>query len=48
MKIAFYDVAAFDLQGRYSRRITEEDRLIYKVEADTIIITSCKGHYGDK
>jgi len=85
MKIAFYDIAAFNtyaewtredrkiakkiadlirdierhpaeglgkpemlkgsLQGHYSRRITETHRLIYKVENDTIVITSCKGHY---
>jgi toxin YoeB len=85
MKIAFYDIAAFNsffewtkedkkiarkiaelikdiernptegigkpeplkgnLQDHYSRRITEEHRLIYKIENDTIIITSCKGHY---
>jgi toxin YoeB len=36
-----------DLAGHYSRRITGEHRLVYKIEADTIIITSCKGHYSD-
>ena len=31
--------------GHWSRRITEEHRLIYKVTNDQIIISSCKGHY---
>ncbi|GHU76447.1 toxin YoeB [Spirochaetia bacterium] len=34
-----------NLSGHYSRRITDEHRLVYKIEGDTIIITSCKGHY---
>jgi toxin YoeB len=34
-----------NLSGHYSRRITDEHRLIYKVEGDIIVITSCKGHY---
>jgi toxin YoeB len=34
-----------NLQGHYSRRITKEHRLIYKIENDAIVITSCKGHY---
>ncbi len=29
----------------YSRRIDEENRLVYKIDSDTIIIKSCKGHY---
>ena len=29
----------------WSRRIDEENRLVYKVEGDTIIIGACKGHY---
>ena len=32
-------------KGFWSRRITHEHRLIYKVEADTIFIVKCKGHY---
>ena len=31
--------------GHWSRRITQEHRLIYKVFSDHIIITSCKTHY---
>ena len=29
----------------YSRRIDDTNRLVYKIENDTIIIKSCKGHY---
>lgn len=29
----------------YSRRIDDTNRLVYKVENETIIIVSCKGHY---
>jgi len=34
-----------DLSGYWSRRITDEHRLVYKVESETIIIASCKYHY---
>lgn len=30
----------------WSRRITEEHRLIYKVAGDEIRITACRYHYG--
>jgi toxin YoeB len=36
-----------DLNGYWSRRITEKDRLIYNIADDTILIISCKGHYDD-
>jgi toxin YoeB len=32
-------------KGYWSRRITEEHRLIYQVSKDEIRISSCKGHY---
>lgn len=32
----------------YSRRINDEDRLIYSVENGQIEIKSCQGHYDDK
>jgi toxin YoeB len=32
-------------KGYYSRRIDEGNRLVYTVNADTIIVLSCKGHY---
>ncbi|MDR3334934.1 MAG: Txe/YoeB family addiction module toxin [Treponema sp.] len=34
-----------NLSGYWSRRITEEHRLVYKIENNTIIIVSCKYHY---
>ncbi|MDR2482486.1 MAG: Txe/YoeB family addiction module toxin [Treponema sp.] len=33
------------LAGFWSRRITQEHRLVYKVEQDMITIASCKYHY---
>lgn len=35
----------YDLKGYWSRRITEEHRLVYKVTDDAIIVASCKYHY---
>ena len=35
-------------KGYWSRRITDEHRLIYKIENDKIIIASFYGHYDDK
>lgn len=37
-----------DYQGWYSRRIDEKNRLIYRVQDDTLLIAQCKSHYGDK
>lgn len=34
-----------ELSGKWSRRITDEHRLIYQVENDTIYIYSAKNHY---
>ncbi|MDP1772963.1 MAG: Txe/YoeB family addiction module toxin [Methylobacter sp.] len=34
-----------ELQGYWSRRINDEHRLVYKVEADRLIVISCKYHY---
>lgn len=34
-----------DLTGFWSRRITQEHRLVYKVTEDAIIVASCKYHY---
>lgn len=36
-----------ELSGYWSRRISESDRLIYKIQEDTIYIIGCKSHYGD-
>lgn len=37
----------YELTGYWSRRISEKDRLIYKIdeEANIIYIIGCKGHY---
>ncbi len=34
-----------ELKGLWSRRISEEHRLVYKVSEDEITIYSCKLHY---
>jgi len=34
-----------ELSGYWSRRITDEHRLVYKVDCDTVYILSCKYHY---
>ena len=34
-----------DFKGLWSRRITEEHRLVYKVNDEEIIIVSCRFHY---
>jgi len=34
-----------ELQGFWSRRIDETNRLVYKIENDSIIILHCRGHY---
>ena len=40
------------LKGKYhgfwSRRISQEHRLIYKVEGGAIVVVKCAGHYDDK
>jgi len=39
-----------NLQGFWSRRINQKDRMIYSVDEDTVIveIVSTIGHYSDK
>jgi toxin YoeB len=37
-----------DLSGWWSRRIDDENRLIYRIEFNKIIISHCRTHYGDK
>ena len=34
-----------ELSGYWSRRITDEHRLVYKVSDNTLYILSCKEHY---
>ena len=35
-------------QGWYSRRVDDKNRLVYKVQDNSILIAQCKSHYGDK
>jgi toxin YoeB len=35
----------FQLTGCWSRRITKEHRLVYKVDKDTMTVISCRYHY---
>jgi toxin YoeB len=39
------ELLKFDKSGYWSRRITDEHRLVYKVIDDRIFIVSCRGHY---
>lgn len=34
-----------DLRGYWSRRITQEHRLVYKVTSETIYVAQCREHY---
>lgn len=34
-----------DFAGYWSRRITDEHRLVYKVSENAIVVASCKYHY---
>lgn len=36
-----------DLSGFWSRRITEEHRIVYRMEDDDLIVAQCRGHYDD-
>lgn len=35
----------FELSGKWSRRIDDRNRLIYRVEGDTVFFYSCRDHY---
>ena len=35
----------YELQGCWSRRITDEHRIVYEVNSYNIVIISCKYHY---
>ncbi|MDD7732196.1 MAG: Txe/YoeB family addiction module toxin [Firmicutes bacterium] len=37
-----------NLQGEFSRRINEKDRLVYHIEDGRLYIVHCRGHYDDK
>jgi len=38
----------FDLKNYWSRRIDKKNRIVYKIENDTIFIVQCGSHYRDK
>lgn len=35
----------YDLAGKWSRRITDEHRLVYQVEGNDLIVYTCRYHY---
>jgi toxin YoeB len=35
----------YNLSGFWSRRITSEHRLIYKVDGELVVVISCRFHY---
>jgi toxin YoeB len=35
----------YNLKGKWSRRISEEHRIVYEVKETTILILSCRNHY---
>jgi toxin YoeB len=36
-----------DRQGYWSRRIDDQNRIVYRVEGEMIIIVQCGSHYGE-
>jgi toxin YoeB len=36
----------WDLGGAWSRRITDEHRLVYRQKGDALVILACRQHYG--
>ena len=40
----------YNLSGKWSRRITENHRLVYRIQEDRVVVLvlSFWGHYGDK
>ena len=35
----------YDLTGKWSRRITDEHRLVYQVDGENLIVYTCRYHY---
>lgn len=44
------ELLKYELQGYWSRRINQKDRLVYKVQENvvTVFVLSAWGHYSDK
>ncbi|MDO4724940.1 MAG: Txe/YoeB family addiction module toxin [Comamonadaceae bacterium] len=36
-----------ELSGFWSRRITDEHRVVYRMEGEDLVIAQCRGHYDD-
>lgn len=36
-----------NLEGFWSRRINDKDRLVYKLEGEDVVVLSCRYHYDD-
>lgn len=46
MEVGKPEALEFELKGCWSRRITQEHRLVYRINPQgNIEIISCKGHY---
>lgn len=43
--IGYPEALKHELSGYWSRRISKEDRLVYRIDDDNIYIFSCKDHY---
>ena len=37
-----------NLSGWWSKRLDEANRMVFRIENDTVIISKCYTHYGDK
>jgi len=37
-----------DLAGYWSRRIDDTNRIVYKVDENTVIVYACRSHYSDR
>ena len=47
MNNIFSEKAWEDYNGWWSRRIDEENRIVYRGKDGAIVIAACKGHYED-
>lgn len=41
------DALKNELSGFWSRRITDEHRVVYRMEGEELVIAQCRGHYDD-
>ena len=37
-----------DLEGNWSRRINDKDRLVYQIVEGRVVVKQCRGHYDDR